>query len=73
MMEKITVTELKKISEEYGLKPVSIRGTNNVMIAKKIKESYEILSWDIFENRLINRGLAVYKDKNNWLKIMKNR
>lgn len=70
-MKKIPIEEVKNIAEEFDLKPCKVKGEEVVNIRKKENENLEDISWEKFEEILNEKGLAVYKSKNDWLKIMK--
>ena len=73
-MSKVTIPELKRIAEHYGLKPCKIEGTDVVNIRKNPSEKYKDISWDEFERLLRKRGLAVFKaTESDFLKIMKEK
>jgi hypothetical protein len=72
-MNKISITELKKIAREYSLKPCKIKGSEVVQIRKNPSDKYEDISWEEFENALKAKKLAVYKaTESDFLKIMKD-
>ncbi len=72
-MNKISITELKKIAREYSLKPCKIKGSEVVQIRKNPSDKYEDISWEEFENTLKAKKLAVYKaTESDFLKIMKD-
>jgi len=72
-MKKISIDKVKKLAEEYDLKPAKVKGSEVVNIRKKSNENLEDVSWDEFEKILNEKGLAVYKAENSdFLKIMKN-
>lgn len=73
-MIKITMDEVKRIGDKFGVKPIRVKGTNVVQIAKNASSRFDVIGWDDFENSIKKRGLAVYKsEKGNFLKIMKDR
>lgn len=73
-MNKITVNELKKIAEQYGLTPIKIKGTETINISKKKSPRYIEIEWDEFEESLKKKGLAIYKaTESDFIKIMKEK
>ena len=73
-LKKITIDKLKRIGEEFGVKPCRIKGTEIIQIRKKDYKNFEDISWDEFEKILKKKLLAVYKsEKGNFLKMMKDR
>ncbi len=68
-MEKISVEKAKEIAEEKGLQPGQVSGTNGIQFTKGNNDRIEVIDWDDFENKLDNRGLAVY-ESGGWMKIM---
>lgn len=74
VMKKISIAEVKRIANEYGLTPIRVKGTEVVNISKKPNDKYEKISWEDFEKALDDRGLAVYKtEESDFLKIMKDK
>ena len=72
-MQKITMSELKQIAKDYGLKACKIKGSEVVQIRKNPSDKYEDISWDEFESALKKKKLAVYKaTESDFLKIMKD-
>ena len=73
-MNKISVSDLKKIAKDYDLKPCKIKGSEVVQIRKNPSDKYEDISWEEFERALKSKNLAVYKaTESDFLKIMKDR
>ncbi len=70
MMRKLSDEEAKDNAEKYGLKPVRIKGSNVVQLAKNISDRYEVISWDEFFKELKKKRLAVYISKSGYMKIM---
>lgn len=71
-MKKISIDEVKKIANQYGLKVCKVKGRNIVQIRKNSSDDLENISWDEFETSLKKKGLAVFKaEKSDFLKIMK--
>ena len=72
-MKKISMGEVKRIAEEYGLKACRTPGTNGAQIRKHDNPKLEDITWDEFEKTLKARKLAFYKaEKSDFLKIMKD-
>jgi len=75
-MIKISLDRVKKIAEQYDLKPTQIKGTGVINIRKKSTQSdrFDDISWEEFESALKEKGLAVYKTaESDFLKIMKDK
>ncbi|MDI6707478.1 MAG: hypothetical protein QMD21_03025 [Candidatus Thermoplasmatota archaeon] len=76
-LEKIDISEVKKICEKQGLKPGRVKGTEGVQFTKGRNPNVEVLSWDEFETALKARRLAVFasrpsgRAKTRFMKIMK--
>ena len=70
MMEKLDEGKVKEIAEKYSLRPVKIRGSDVVQLAKKESERYEDISWDEFFEILKKKRLSVYSSKGGYMKIM---
>ncbi len=70
VMEQISLSKAKEIAKKKGLKPGRVKGTEGVQFTKGNNDRLEIISWDMFENSLKERGLAVY-ESGGWMKIMK--
>ncbi len=70
MMRKLTDEEAREQAERYGLKPVRIKGSNVVQLAKNISDRYEVIPWDVFFSELKKKRLAVYISKGGYMKIM---
>ncbi len=71
-MDRVTLDEVKKVAEQYGLKPVKVKGTEVVNIRKHPDNRLIEISWEEFDKALKKRGLAVYKaTESDFLKIMK--
>ena len=70
MMQKLSEEEAKKKAEEYDLKPVRIRNSDVVQLAKKMSERYEEITWEEFFRVLREKRLAVYISKSGYMKIM---
>ena len=72
-MMKISLEQLKHVTETNGLKPCKVRGTNIVNLRKEPSERFEDIGWEEFQETLNLRGLAVYKATgSDFLKIMKD-
>ncbi len=69
-MEKISVSKAKKIAEEKGLKPGLVKGTDGIQFTKGNNPRLETIDWNEFQEKLDERGLAVY-ESGGWMKIMK--
>jgi len=72
-MEKISISELKELQEEYDFKLCKIKGMEIINIRKHENPNTEDISLEKFERILKKRGLAVYKAANDWLKIMRDK
>ena len=74
-MEPISMDKTKRIAEHYGLKPIKIKGTTQIQIAKNVNNTkYEVISWDEFEKKLDEKNLVVCKAYDScFLKIMKKK
>ncbi len=70
VMEKITVSDARKIAEKKNLKPGKVIGTNGVQFTKGNNARIEVIDWGQFEDLLNDKGLAVY-ESDGWMKIMK--
>lgn len=70
-MEKISNEELLRLQKKYGFKFCRIKGTQVVNIAKHKSDRFEVIDFEEFTATLKRRKLAVYKDKKDFLKIMK--
>ncbi len=68
-MEKITVEEAKEIADEKGLEPGLVKGTDGIQFTKGKNKRIKTVTWDEFEEKLDERGLAVY-ESGGWMKIM---
>ncbi len=72
-MKKISIDKAKEIAKEYDLKPAKVKGSDVVNIRKKENINLEDITWDEFEEKLKDKGLALFKAKNSdFLKIMKD-
>lgn len=69
-MEKIDVGKAKEIAENKDLKPGLVKGTDGIQFTKGNNNRIKTVSWDEFEDKLDDRGLAVY-ESGGWMKIMK--
>ncbi len=69
-MEKISVSEAKKIADEKGLKPGLVKGTDGIQFTKGNNPRLETIDWDEFKDKLKERDLAIY-ESGGWMKIMK--
>ncbi len=69
-MEKLSEEKVREIAERYSLRPVKIRGSEVVQLAKKESKRYEKITWDEFFNILKKKRLAVYSSKGGYVKIM---
>ncbi|MGM0405913.1 MAG: hypothetical protein ACQEQM_07220 [Thermoplasmatota archaeon] len=69
-MEKISVSKAQKIAEEKGLKPGLVKGTDGIQFTKGNNPRLETIDWNEFQEKLDERGLAVY-ESGGWMKIMK--
>lgn len=73
-MQKISISEVKRIAKEYGLTPCRAPQTKWIQIRKHENSKLEDISWYEFEKTLKERGLAIYKTENSvFLKIMKDK
>jgi len=73
-MNKISIKEVKRIAEQYGLTPIKVKGTGVVNISKNPSERYVKITWEEFEAALKEKDIAVYKTaESDFLKIMKNK
>lgn len=70
VMEQISLSKAKEIAKKKGLKPGRVKGTEGVQFTKGNNARLEIISWDMFEDALKERDLAVY-ESGGWMKIMK--
>ncbi len=70
VMEKIDFAKAKKIALNKGLKPGKVKGTDGIQFTKGDNQRLDVISWDEFEKKLKERGLAVY-ESGGWMKIMK--
>ena len=70
MMRKLSEEDAIKNAEKYNLKPVRIKGSDVVQLAKKISERYEEITWDEFFKILRKKRLAVYISDGGYMKIM---
>jgi len=68
-MEKISVGKAKEIADKKDLKPGLVKGTDGIQFTKGNNDRIETVSWDEFEEKLDERGLAVY-ESGGWMKIM---
>jgi len=69
-MEKISLDKARKIADEKGLKPGLVSGTDGIQFTKGNNPRLETVNWDEFEEKMEERGLAVY-ESGGWMKIMK--
>ncbi len=69
--DKIEMKRLIEMCNVKGLRPMRVIGTDGVQISKGENSKLEPISWDVFEESLRKRGLAVYC-KLGWIKIMKD-
>ena len=74
-MEPIDMDKTKAIAKHYGLKPIRIKGTSQIQIAKNMNEKkYEVISWEEFERILNEKNLVVCKAAEScFLKLMKKK
>ena len=70
MMRKLSDEEAREYAEQYGLRPVKIRGSDVVQLAKKKQEKFIDITWDEFFNILKRKRLAVYISSGGYMKIM---
>ncbi len=70
MMQKLSEEEAKRKAEEYNLKPVRIKKSEVVQLAKMMSERYEEITWEEFFRVLREKRLAVYISKSGYMKIM---
>ena len=70
MMKKLNEEEAKILAEKYALRPVCIKGSTVVQLAKKMSARYEEISWDEFFRILHEKKLAVYVSNSGYMKIM---
>ena len=70
MMKKLSEEEAKILAEKYALRPVRIKGSTVVQLAKKMSRRYEEISWDEFFRILHEKKLAVYVSNSGYMKIM---
>ncbi len=70
MMQKLNEEEAKNYAEKFNLKPVRIKGSAVVQLAKNMSERYEEISWDEFFRILRDKRLAVYVSSGGYMKIM---
>ncbi len=68
-MEKISVEKAKEIAEEKDLEPGLVKGTEGIQFTKGNNDRIKTVDWDEFEEKLDERGLAVY-ESGGWMKIM---
>ena len=71
-MEKISLHEVKEIARRNDLKPCVIRGTEIVKIRKNKSSGTRDITWEEFQRLLERKSLAIFRSKDDWLKIMKN-
>lgn len=69
-MEKISVTEAKKIAEKKKLKPGKVKGTTGIQFTRGKNARIEVITWEEFESLMRKRRLAVYESE-GFLKVMK--
>ena len=73
-MLKLKLEEVRRIADEYGLRPCKVKGEDVVNIRKKPSKRFEDVDWEEFSHVLKKRRLAVYKAENSdFLKIMKEK
>ncbi len=70
MMKKLPDSEVIKMAEKYGLRPVKIAGSEVVQLARKNSSKYIDIDWNEFFKILKKKHLAVYISKNGYMKIM---
>ncbi len=70
MMEKLTRERVIEFAEKYSLKPIVIKGSDVVQLAKKESDRYQPISWDEFFDILEKKNLAVYISKGGYMRIM---
>ncbi len=70
MMEKLSREEAIRNAERYGLRPVKIRGSDVVQLAKNMGEKFVEISWDEFFRVLEEKHLAVYISRGGYMKIL---
>jgi len=70
-MERIDFAKAKVIALNKGLKPGQVKGTEIIQFTKgDNSKRLDIIKWDMFEELLAKRQLAVY-ESGGWMKIMK--
>ena len=69
-MEKVSEERVKELANKYSLRPVRIKGSDVVQLAKKNSERYEDITWEEFFEVLKTKRLAVYSSKSGYMKIM---
>ncbi len=74
-LRKFTTTEVKNWAERKGLAPGRIKGTSDFiqLVRKGGTERVEEIDWDLFEDALASRGLAVYGTEEGWMRIMRKK
>ena len=72
-MEKVDPVTLKQLQEKYKFQFGQVKGSEVVQIIKNESPRFELISMDDFLQKLTQRGLAVYKSPNDFLKIMKDK
>ncbi|WP_400205420.1 hypothetical protein [Candidatus Methanarcanum hacksteinii] len=68
--ESIDIEKAKKVAELKGLKPGRVKGTDAIQLTKGENHRFEYITWKEFEDKLNEKGLAIYEYA-GWMKIMK--
>lgn len=69
-MDKISLTDARKIADKKGLKPGRVKGTKGIQFTRGKNNRIEPIPWDEFEATLKKRRLAVY-ESGGYMKVMK--
>ena len=72
-MQKVSKDELIHLQQKYGIHFCKKKGTTVITICKNVDDRFIIIQLNEFISILNDRSLAVYKDKNDYLKIMKDK
>jgi hypothetical protein len=69
-MEKIGISEVRKIAEKKKLRPGRVKGTDGIQFTLNGSERVEVITWEELESIIKKRRLAVY-ESSGFLKVMK--
>lgn len=72
-LRKISVQEAHAIAVKARIVPAVVRNTTTLRFSKlPVDSRLEEISWELFEQYCVDRGVAVY-ESGGWLKVMRDR